>query len=43
MMVTRMNPFENASYETLIQNNLRGVVDIDRLYTGPLQISKDRK
>lgn len=42
MMVTRVNPFEDKSYEKLIQNNLRGFVDTTTLTTGPSRISAER-
>jgi hypothetical protein len=43
MMVARTNPFEDKSYEKLIQNNLRGFVDTSVLASGPNKISPDRK
>jgi hypothetical protein len=43
MMVTRNNPFEDKSYEKLIQNNLRGYVDTSVLAIGPNKITTDRK
>lgn len=42
MMIARYNPFENAVYEQLIQNNLSGVVDLGKLNKAPLQTSKER-
>lgn len=41
MMVTRVNPFEDKSYEKLIQNNLKGYVDTTVLTTGSSRISTD--
>lgn len=41
MMVTRVNPFEDKSYEKLIQNNLKGYVDTTVLTTGSSRISPD--
>lgn len=41
MMVTRVNPFENESYEQLIKNNLKGDVDFVRLLKGKTPVNDD--
>lgn len=39
MMITKQNPFENADYDTLIQNNLRGDVKTSVLSQPPHNMS----
>lgn len=41
MMITRVNPFENESYEQLIKNNLKGEVDFKKLLRGYTQVSTE--
>ena len=43
MMVTRTNPFDHASYRQLIQNNLNGEVDLQKMQNAPLNPSKERR
>ena len=43
MMATRVNPFENESYEQLIRNNLKGVINFDNLSKAVTPIEKDSK
>lgn len=41
MMITRTNPFEHESYEQLIKNNLKGVINFMLLLKGSTPASED--
>ena len=41
MMITRTNPFEHESYEQLIKNNLKGVINFMLLLKGTTPASED--
>lgn len=41
MMITRINPFENESYEQLIKNNLKGEVNFDTFNRATTTVGKD--
>lgn len=41
MMVTRTNPFDSTNYDQLIQNNLKGTVDLNPLLSATLKVKED--